>query len=86
MTSPQVPAQSDPPEGASQAEPAAAAPGVTPGHGKHALVTPGDQGDKLSADTAEASPAIGQDAPQPNSCMQRLRDTARIQGSRIRSQ
>ena len=32
---------------------------------QHALVTPGDQGDKLSADTAEASPAIGQDAPQP---------------------
>ena len=64
-TSPQVSAQSGPPEGASQAEPAAAAPGVTPGHGKHALVTPGDQGDKLSADTAEASPAIGQDAPQP---------------------
>ena len=66
VTAPQVSAQSGPPEEASQAEPAAAAPGVTPGHGKHALVTPGDQGDKLSADTAEASPAIGQDAQQPS--------------------
>ena len=65
MTAPQVSDQTGLPEEASQAEPAAAAPRVTPGHGKHALVTPGDQGDKLSAATAEASPAIGQDAPQP---------------------